>query len=64
MDNDMSMVEELPVYVLPRCIVQFLNTLDGNGDADGKIVLYIILHCNINYDMKHYDILICNFNFT
>jgi len=51
MDNDMSMVEELPIYILPRCIVKFLNTADGNGDADGKIVLYVInnfaLHCNI-----------------
>ena len=51
MDNDMITLEELPVYVLPRCIVKFLNTVDSNGDADGKIVFYIInnfaLHCNI-----------------
>jgi len=49
MDNDMITVEELPVYVLPRCIVQFLNTVDRNGDADGKIkyckfyVMYMLL---------------------
>ena len=42
MDNDMSMVEELPIYVLPRCI-KFLNMVDCNGDADGKILLAIML---------------------
>jgi len=50
MDNDMSMVEELPIYILPRCIVKFLNnTVDGNGDADGKI----LCSCTVKIFMLH-----------
>ena len=51
MDNDMSMVEELPIYILPRCIVKFLNTVDDrNGDADGKI----LCSCTVNFYVTCY----------
>ena len=60
MDNDMITVEELPVYVLPRCIVQFLNTVDRNGDADGKIKYYkfYVMYMLLVLGEKVYTILI------